>query len=134
MMDSEPVLPSAIIFSDGKIRDAETGKLTLTGIFHRIQASKVPFVSTPFFATVFITNFHGEIRELPVTMNIEDASGQIVATVAGRISATEIVSFRDMAEISFPIAPIEFKVAGHYRTVVLIDGEPVGSRGFNVTL
>src|ERR1700761_1629456 len=71
-MESEPVVPSAITFSDSKIRDSETGKLTLIGVFHQIKATEIPFVSPPFFATVFITNFHGSIRNLPVRMEIKN--------------------------------------------------------------
>jgi hypothetical protein len=71
-MESEPVLPPAITFSDGKIRDGETGKLTLTGIFHRIKTTQFPFIAPPFFATVFVTNIRGGVRDLPVKMNIED--------------------------------------------------------------
>jgi hypothetical protein len=39
----------------------------------------------------------------------------------------------EVAEISFPIPPIVFNAAGHYKAVVLVDGEALGFRGFNVT-
>ncbi len=94
----------------------------------------MPFFSPPFFVTVFMTNLPGAITDIPVTMNIKDDDRQIFAAVTGHISTSEIISPREVVEISFPVEPIEFKVVGHYRAVVLIGGQPVGSRGFNVTL
>ena len=79
-MDSEPILPSAIIFSDEKIRGQETGKLTLMGIFHCIKTSKFPFTSPAFYATAFVTNIKGRIKQLPVSMNIEDSTGKVIAS------------------------------------------------------
>jgi hypothetical protein len=133
-MESEPVLPSAITFSDSKIRDSETGKLTLIGVFHQIKTTEVPFVSPPFFATVFITNFRGSIRDLPVRMEILNKSGQTIAKSSGHVSATEKIALREVAEMSFPIPSIRFDVAGHYQAVVFIDEEQIGSRGLNVTI
>ena len=128
-----PTLSPGIIFSDSANRD-DTGKLVLGGVFHAMRASGFPFTSPPCFATAFITGLSGRIRDLPVTLNIVDGSGSILSSTIGRINAITEISLRHVAEISFPVPPTEFKVAGHYRAVVLIDGEPVGSRGLNVTL
>ena len=133
-MESEPVLPPAITFSDGRIRDSETGKLTLMGVFHRIKTTQFPFTAPPFFATVFVTNIRGGVRDLPVKMNIENDQGTAIATVDGVVTATSIVSLREVAEISFPVPAIKFDVAGQYRAVVFIDGEQIGSRGLNIII
>jgi len=131
-MDSEPALTPAIIFSDSAVRDQVTGKLTLAGIFQHFQSAKVPFVSPPFFATVFVTNIGGEIKSLPVTMNIEDAAGQIISTANGHISAGAQAEGNSIPEIAFPLPPTKFKTAGQYKAVVLINGERLGYRVLNV--
>jgi hypothetical protein len=133
-MDSEPALTPAIIFSDSAIRDPVTGKLTLTGIFQRFQSPKIPFTSPAFFATVFVTNIGGEIESLPVTMNIEDSDGQIISTATGHISAASQIERNYVPEIAFLLPPTMFKVAGQYKAVVLVDGERLGYRGFNVSI
>src|SRR5271170_3466790 len=132
-MDSEPVLPPAIIFSDSAIRDQATGKLTLVGIFQRFQSAKIPFTTPPFFATVFVTNIAGEIESLPVTMNIEDSDGKIISTAAGHVSAASLAERNYVPEIAFPLPPTKFLVAGKYKAVVLVDGKPLGYRVFKVT-
>jgi hypothetical protein len=76
----------------------------------------------------------GKIRDLPVTLNIEGLDGKILSSVIGRINSVAEISLRDVAEISFPLPPTEFKAEGQYRAVVLVDGEPVGHRTFNVSL
>jgi hypothetical protein len=106
----------------------------LCGGFHRIKASQIPFTSPPCFATTFVTNMSGKIRDLPVTLNIEGLDGKILSSVIGRINSVAEISLRDVAEISFPLPPTEFKAEGQYRAVVLVDGEPVGHRTFNVSL
>jgi hypothetical protein len=133
-MDSEPTLPPAIIFSDSAIRDQATGKLTLAGVFQRFKASCIPFTSPAFFATVFVTNIRGKIESLPVTMTIENPSGEVISTATGHVSAASQVGRNDVADIAFPLPPTDFKTAGQYRAVVIIDGERLGNRVFNVML
>jgi hypothetical protein len=133
-MDSEPVLLAAIIFSDSAFRDPVTGKLTLAGVFQRFKSSKIPFTSPAFFATALVTNIRGKFKDLPVTMNIQDATGHIVATANGMVSTKVNVERTDVSEIAFPFQPTEFEIAGNYSAVILIDGEPIGNRTFNVTL
>lgn len=133
-MNSEPAMPPAIVFSDSAIRDPATGKLTLTGIFQRFNSSQFPFTSQPFFATVFVTNIAGEIKSLPVTMNIEDWCGHVISTATGHVSAAERVERNYVPEIAFPLPPTEFKSAGQYKAVVLVGGEWLGYRVLNVTL
>src|SRR5271155_979664 len=132
-MDSEPALTPAIIFSDSAVRDQATGKLTLAGIFQYFQSPKIPFMSPPFFVTVFVTNIGGEIESLPVTMNIEDSSGQIISTATGHVSGASQVVRNSVPEIAFPLPPTNFKVAGQYKAVVLVDGERLGYRVFNAS-
>jgi hypothetical protein len=132
-MDNEPVLPSAITFSDDKIRDQETGKLTLVGIFHCIKTSKFPFTSSAFYATAFVSNIKGGIKQLLVSMNIEDSTGKVIATAPGHVGGSGIIALREVAEISFAMRPIVFNAAGHYKAVVLMDGKALGFRGFDVT-
>jgi hypothetical protein len=50
------------------------------------------------------------------------------------ISAALQVARNDVAEIAFPIPPTEFNVTGLYKAVVLVDGEQLNYRMFNVTL
>src|ERR1700690_3745054 len=114
-MDTDPALTPAIIFSDSAIRDPVTGKLTLAGIFQHFQLLKLPFLSPPFFATVFVTNIGGEIESLPVTMNIEDSGGQIISPATGQISTASPDKRGSVPEIAFPLPPTKFKVAGEYK-------------------
>ena len=132
-MDNEPALTPAIIFSESAIRDPVTGKLTLAGIFQRFESAKIPFTSPPFFVTVFVTNIGGEIESLPVTMNIEDSSGQIISTATGHVSGASQVERNSVPEIAFPLPPTKFTVAGQYKAVVLVDGERLGYRVFDVS-
>lgn len=133
-MNSEPVLLAGIIFSDSAIRDQATGKLAVVGIFQRFTASQIPFTSPAFFATAFVTNLRGKIQRLPVMMKIQDTNGYVITSAPGTVSATTGVGRTDVAEITFPFPSTEFRVAGNYLAVVLIDGKPIGARGFNVTL
>jgi hypothetical protein len=132
-MDNEPVLPSAITFSDEKIRDQETGKLTLVGIFHCIKTTKFPFTAPAFYATAFVTNLKGGIKQLPISMNIEDSTGKVIASATGHIGGSGIIAAGEVAEISFAPPPIVFNAAGHYQAVVLVGKEALGARGFKVT-
>ena len=131
-MQSELALPPAIVFSDSAVRERATGKLTLAGVFHRFAASQIPFTSPAFFATVFVTNIRGRIQDLPVTMNIEDSSGNVVSSATGSVSSKTEIGLRDVAEISFPIPPTVFDKAGHYKAVVQVDNESLGWRLFFV--
>jgi hypothetical protein len=132
-MDHEPTLTPAIIFSESAIRNPVTGKLTLAGIFQHFESSKIPFISPPFFATVFVSNIGGEIESLPVTMDIEDSAGQIISTATGHVGGASQVEHNSVPEIAFPLPPTKFKVAGPYKAVVLVDGKRLGYRVFNVT-
>ena len=131
---SEPVLISAIVFPDSKIRDFDSGKLSLVGIFHRFLASEVPFKSPPFFATAFFTNFRGQIKNLDVSLAVKDREGRVMAKTDGHVGANSQTSLRDIAEISFPVPPIGFSAAGSFDAVVSIDGEQIGRRAFNVVV
>jgi hypothetical protein len=132
-MDNEPVLPSAITFSDEKIRDQETGKLTLVGVFHCIKTAKFPFTAPAFYATAFVTDIKGGIKQLPVSMNIEDSTGKVIASAAGHVAGSGLIAAGEVTEISFPLPPIVFNAAGRYKAVVLLDKKAIGSRGFEVT-
>jgi hypothetical protein len=66
-------------------------------------------------------------------MNIEDSTGKVIASATGHVGGSGIIAMGEVAEISFPISPIVFNAAGHYKAVVLLDGETLGFRGFNVT-
>ena len=133
-MNNEPTLPPAIVFSDSAKRDPYTGKLTLAGVFQRLTSCHVPFKSPEFFVTVFMTNINEEIESLPMTMNIENAAGDVISSVTGRVKASAQVTRETVAEIAFPLPPTEFEAVGQYKAVMLVDGEPLGHRVFNVVL
>jgi len=131
-MEIEPAVIPAIVFSDLVIRDQNTGKLTLVGVFQRFKAGQAPFTTPQFYATVLVTNLRGQPENVPVRLDIEDQDGDKLSTATGVVSATAHVLRNDVAEIAFPMPPTRFERADQYKAVVSVNDEILGSRSFSV--
>jgi hypothetical protein len=120
------IVPPAIIFSDSATRDPKNGKLTLKGVFYCFKTGSLPFASPKCFATLLIANLKGKIKDLPVTMNIEDLRVNILSSVITRLNSIQEVSVSQVANIAFPFPTTIFKSEGQYKAVPIIDGERIG--------
>jgi hypothetical protein len=134
MKNYEPVLPSAILFSDNAVREEGTRKLSLIGCFQHFFSTKFPITVAPFFVSVFVTNLFGEIGELTATAKIEDReTGTVIQSVTWRTRSENenAVQIRktDIADLVFPMPPTTFSKPGIYE---VINNERLGSRPLTV--
>jgi hypothetical protein len=133
MKNYEPVLPSAILFSDLIVREERTRKLSLIGCFQHFYSTKFPITVAPFYISVFVTNLFGELGAMTATARIEDEEGKMVQSVtwqtAGLPSENQVqIKKTDIADLVFPIPPTTFSKPGIYEVSILINNEKLGSR------
>ena len=132
-MDYEPTVVPAIMFSDTIIREQGTGKLTLIGCFHKLNADRFPFVAPPFYATVVFANFHGKLEKVNACLRIEHTeTGHVVASMAAAFGTNSEIQKSDSFELPFPVPPSIFPAVGMYKAVVLVDNEKIGERDLTV--
>jgi len=121
-----PVL-LAILVCDQVIRDQTTHKVTLVGLFDQIKAPKFPCVHHHLHIFVSLTNGHGQYpAELRVTKR---DTGEKVCSLSGAIDFPSPLAVVDM---TFDIPQVNFREPGRYSLDFYCDGEPVGSRPFEV--
>ena len=134
-MDSkeEPTVLSAIILSDHAIREAGTNKLTLIGIFSNWNLPSFPFKTPPFYITPFITNLR-RAGERALSVRIESVKERIVVLgFGGKFGIPANIPANAIIDTPIPIIQgMILPQAGTYRIYVLIDGEEIGSRDFEV--
>src|SRR6266498_844399 len=89
-MDIEPIITPNIVLSDNVIREQDTGKFTLVGMFDQLNPPHFPFQSPLFFVTVSLSNFRGKLNGYKVAIRIEEkSSGYVVASAGGEIVSTK---------------------------------------------
>jgi hypothetical protein len=128
---AEPVTIPAVLFSDLMIREANTNKCTLIGIFNQWNCPKFPFQTPPFWVTAFIGNMRG-VKEINITIRLEaNASGHVLASLAANIRFPESgIPENAVIEIPLPVNSIVLPFPGVFRAVVLADDEKIAERGF----
>ncbi len=132
-MEMEPVICPAIIFSDSAIREQGTGKLSIIGSFTHFNAPSTPFLSPLFLVTVLLSNIHGPIDRLPVTLRIETpGTGHVLASVSGELKIEPNITKNEVLEIVFPVGPTPFPQVGSYEIHILVGSESVGKRALFV--
>lgn len=129
---SEPSSIPAILLSDSTIREAGSGKLSLIGMFEYFNAPNFPFVTPPFFVTVGIANFQGQLQSVPVTVRIESSTGHVHTSAEATFSTKEPINRNDVVQFPFAIPPCQFPEAGRYNVVLLVSGEKIGERPIEV--
>ena len=132
-MNSDPTLTLGIVFSDLSIREQGSGKNTLVGSFGAYNLPQIPCAVPPFFATAFITNVSGDIKELNVTARVENPqNGIVLASTAAKIQFSRPPARDDVTEISIPIFNLAFPAPGLYKVVISVNNEKVGERNLPV--
>jgi hypothetical protein len=137
MKNYEPVLPSAILFSDLIVREERSRKLSLIGCFQHFFSTKFPITVAPFYVSVFVTNLFGELGAMTATARIEDEEGNVVQSVTWQTSGVPNenqvqIKKTDIADLVFPIPPTMFPKPGIYEVSVYINNEKLGSRPLTV--
>ncbi len=134
MDSSEPAVISAILLSDHAIREAGTNKLTLIGVFSAWNAPSFPFKTFPFVITPFITNFRGSEGEHTLTVRIEKVQTRhVVLSIGAKFILNGSVTPTAISDGPIPVQQgMILPEAGLYRIYVLIDGEEINTRDFEV--
>jgi hypothetical protein len=131
-MDIEPIITPNVILSDNVIREQDTGKFSLVGIFDQFNPPHIPFQPAPFFITVSLSNFRGKLNGYKIAIRIEDkSSGYVVSSAGGEIGSSKDLKPTDTLQIPFQLTGT-FHSPGLYTAVVLAGSEQIGSRDFTV--
>jgi hypothetical protein len=133
MNDCEPALVPYIIFSDSVIREMGTGKLSFIGSFQQFNAIKFPLAVPPFFITARITNLHGDLEKIRLTVRLEEPhSGLVVCNMGAEVVLPEKIKRGSDIEIPFPMTNVVFQHQGNYDVTILLNNELVGKRPISV--
>ena len=117
----------AILVCDDIIRDEETHKATLVGLFNRITAHQFPCRHPQMSVFVSLTNGHGECSaELRL---VQRSTGEAIVSLNGKIAFPGPLAMVDM---KFNLHNVTFPTAGRYSFDFFCNGEPTGSRPFEV--
>ena len=131
--DSDPVVIHAVLMSDHVIREAGTNKLTLVGIFSVWNCPGFPFITPPFWITVFMTNFRSGTKATDIVVRLEQKqTGMVLGNAAAHVEfAAGHVTPEAMLEIPFRLNAVLIPQPGAYRIVVLSNDEKIAERPFN---
>jgi hypothetical protein len=132
---SEPVLVPGILMSDSAIVEVGTGKRSIIGSFDQFTFSQFPAIYPRLFLTAWVSNMAGTFSTLELTFRVEDkASGHVALSFTTAVTfPTETTFAKDLImAVSAPVAGLTFPKAGLYTIVLLLAGEKVGERDFNV--
>ena len=117
----------AILVCDQIIRDVQTNKSSLIGLFNRITAENFPSIHPRIHVFVSLTNGHGtgdgELR--CVRRDVDE-------TIGGMKGKIKFPSPLAVVDMNFNIAGIHFPGPGRYSFDFYFNGELLGSRPFEV--
>jgi hypothetical protein len=122
-----PELSAAIVFSDGMIREAGTGKVTLIGSFQILNAASFPFAGAPFFVTAFVEHLPLGVQLL-ARASLISSDGSELGGSAGQLKIDGVVEPGAHIEIPFPMPAITFQAAGAYPIRILIGDQEIGRK------
>lgn len=117
----------AILVCDTVIRDAETSKCSLVGLFNRIIAKKFPCNHPQLHVFVSLTNGHG--RSPGELQLVHRATGNIVVKLSGPVV---FPSPLDVVDLNFELSNLTLPEPGPYCFDFYCHGERIGSRPFDV--
>jgi hypothetical protein len=117
----------AVLICDYTIRDGETGKVSVVGIFDRIHVSDFPAFHPGLFVYVNIADAEGDY-----TMGLELLRSDTMKRVG---YGEQRVSYADRlagAELIFDLRGLIFDEAGRYEFRVYANGTHIGGKPFHV--
>ena len=117
----------SINICDTVVRDEETKKVSLYGLFSVIQAVSFPAVHKVMHVYVALTNGHGKYEIGIQFVNLKDSKALI--EMKGDVT---FVSPLQVAELNLKWEGIRFKEQGDYEVEILCNGERIGGRKFKV--
>ena len=136
-LKSEPTAVPAILLSDASIVEHGTGKRSVIGSFDQFTFPQFPATYGRFFVTAWISNIVGTLSDLELTCRIEEkTSAHVVFSNSDRVEFRPERMFDQSTILATAIAVqgVVFPKAATYTIVLLINGEKVGERDFNVRL
>jgi len=117
----------AIVICDNIIREENTRKLSLMGLFNSIKVSAFPTRHARMHVYVSLTNYIGETKGM---LKFLDPEGNVLAQIQ------EPVVFQDKfatIELNFVINGMVFPKPGVYTIEFLVSHQLVGSRKIEIT-
>lgn len=136
-IDSEPTLTQGILLSDLSIVEQGTQKRSIIGCFDQLNFRQFPVKIGRFFITAWVTNVQGSVNELDFTIRIQEkSSAHVVFSSSSKINFHEQQNFeRDkVLAISTPVVGMAISNPGIYSVVLILNGDEIGSRDFQVRL
>ena len=125
------IKPAPVVLSinvcDTIIRDEQSKKVSLVGLFSAIHASTFPAVHPSMCVYIALTNGHGKCK-LDVRFN-RASDNQIIAGMEGEI---EFADPLQVVELNLEWHGLKFEKAGEHHVEVLCDNHLIGSRKFLV--
>ena len=134
-LESEPTIVPGILLSDLAIVEIGTGKRSVIGSFDQFAFPQFPATYGRFFVTAWIANVAGTFSELELTCRVEEkGSAHVVFSISTNLKFPAETTFDRsvIMALSTPVAGIVFPKPGLYTIVLLLNGEEVGKRDFNV--
>ena len=134
-LESEPSVVPGIFLSDLAIVEQGTQKRSLVGCFDQFAFPQFPAAYARFFLTVWVTNIEGTLSEIDLTARIEQKdSAHVVFSSSMKLPLGGEKNFKrdNILAFSVPVPGINFPTPGTYTVVVLLNGDEVGKRDFNV--
>ncbi len=117
----------ALLICDHTIRDGETGKVSLIGIFANIQALDFPVLNPGLSVYVNMDDAEGEYLMRLELLRVEDmetlGAGEMKVTFSDRMLPSEVI---------FDLRNLVFDRAGEYKFRVLANGRTIGDKTFRV--
>jgi hypothetical protein len=112
---------------DTIIRDEQTKKVSLIGLFNIIGANSFPCTHKRIHVYIALTNGHGKYNTEIRFVNLE--GDETIASMQGQL---EFLNPLQVMEINLEWNDLKFSKAGVYIVEVLCDGNSVGTRKFSV--
>jgi hypothetical protein len=135
-LQSEPTVVPGILLSDLAIVEQGTGKRSIIGSFDHFTLPQFPARIGRFFVTAWLANLAGTFLELELTCRIEDkGSAHVVFSSSANIKFPAETTFNKnvIMALSTPVEGVSFPKPGLYTIVLLLNGDKVGERDFNVS-
>ena len=135
-LQSEPTVVPGILLSDLSIVEHGTSKRTVVGCFDHLMFPQFPATYGRFFVTAWIANLAGSVSQIELTCRIEETSGHVMFSTASTLNFNTPHTFEQtqVVALAVPVLGLVFQKAGLYTVVLLLNGEEVGRRDFNVSL
>ena len=136
-LKSEPSVVPAILLSDVSIVEQRTNKRSVVGTFEQFMFPAFPAAYGQFFVTAWVSNLIGTLSELELTLRIEEkASAHVIFSNSNRVEFKPERTFDQSTTLatSMLVQGAVFPRAATYTVVLLLNGEKIGERDFNVRL